>query len=284
MSYILKKNKNSGEWKIEPQDNKIENQINNLMDNCIYRFLNNKREVIYIGKAKNLLIRLNNHNHLPKKCYTEISLIEYIKFETDDDVDFAERYFIGKYKPKYNTMLRGKTLTFNIHELNVKEWIELEEKIDFLASNTNSKNKTFTERERSILNFMDNIKICTTEQLKEIFFDGLHHSVSYRVLKGLVDNNLIKRKYYRIGNKNVYIYYTDKLPSKKYITHDLFISQIVVQLIKYNFEIINYTGKETLYAHIDKYIKNKYKTYKDVPQYLDCNSFKILESLILNQQ
>lgn len=284
MSYIFKKNKNSGEWKIKHQDNKIEKQENNLMDNCIYRFLNNKKEVIYIGKAKNLLTRLNNHNHLPAKCYNETTLIEYIKFKTGDDVDFAERYFIGKYKPKYNTMLKGKTLTFNIQELNINEWIELEEKINLLPLDTNSQNKTFTERERSIINFMNNIKICTNEQLTEIFFDGLHHSVSYRVLKGLVDDKLIKRKYYRVGNKNVYIYYTDKLPSKRYIAHDLFISQIAIQLIKYNFEIVNYVGKENLYIHIDRYIRNKYKTYKDAPQCLDYNSFKILESLILNQQ
>jgi excinuclease UvrABC nuclease subunit len=62
------------------------------MKNCVYRFVNENNEIIYIGKAKDLRNRINTHNHLPKECYEERTRIEYTSFETETDMDFAERY------------------------------------------------------------------------------------------------------------------------------------------------------------------------------------------------
>ena len=92
------------------------------MKNCVYRFLNKDNEVIYIGKAKDLKQRLSSHNHLPKECYDERTCVEYIKFKTEDDMNFAERYFILKCNPKYNTILANKDFNLNSIELNVKKW------------------------------------------------------------------------------------------------------------------------------------------------------------------
>ena len=72
------------------------------IENCVYRFLNKNNEIIYIGKATELIYRLKNHRHLGKKCYSEIKNIEYIQFKTKGDMELAEIYFISKYKPKYN--------------------------------------------------------------------------------------------------------------------------------------------------------------------------------------
>lgn len=89
---------------------------------CIYRFLNKYKEVIYIGKAKKLDNRLRNHNHLPLKCYRECEYIEYIQFKNESDIDFAERYFISKYKPKYNTFMVKNSISFNILEFDELYW------------------------------------------------------------------------------------------------------------------------------------------------------------------
>ena len=97
------------------------------LTNCVYRFLNKDGEVIYIGKAKNLENRIKSHEHLPKECYLERYKIEYCTFETEDDMDFAERYFIPKYNPKYNTVLKDKSITFEISELNNVEWMLFKE-------------------------------------------------------------------------------------------------------------------------------------------------------------
>ena len=93
------------------------------MKNCLYRFLNGDGEVIYIGKAKDLKQRLNGHNHLPKECYEEIVAVQYISFNTEDDMDFAERYFVPKEQPKYNTIYKYRLLNINIKEFDNMRWI-----------------------------------------------------------------------------------------------------------------------------------------------------------------
>lgn len=92
------------------------------MNNCIYRFLNAFGRVIYIGKAKDLNQRMSNHCHLPSECYEETVLIEYCTFDSEYDMDLAERYFIPKYNPKYNTVLYGKEITLSIFEFDHKDW------------------------------------------------------------------------------------------------------------------------------------------------------------------
>ena len=91
-------------------------------ENCVYRFLNANNEVVYIGKAKNLKARLNSHTHLPKECYEEISDIEYYSFETEDEMDLAERYLIPKLKPKYNVVMAGRSISLSIPVFDNLTW------------------------------------------------------------------------------------------------------------------------------------------------------------------
>lgn len=97
-----------------------------------------------------------------------------------------------------------------------------------------------TEREMNILLFLTNVRVATTKQIQEMFFKGLHHSVSYRRLQILVDNKMLKRNYYHLNNKNIYVYYLDKKPSKKNILHDLLITEFYIQLNKYQFNILEF--------------------------------------------
>lgn len=94
--------------------------------NCVYKFINNENQVIYIGKALNLENRINNNGHikkhLPNECYDEISIIEYVDFKTKNDMDFAERYYIQKYNPKYNCVNSDKPITIEVVELDKKNW------------------------------------------------------------------------------------------------------------------------------------------------------------------
>ena len=92
------------------------------MKNCVYRFLDKDNNIIYIGKAKNLKNRLNGHNHLSKECYEERKKIEYVSFKNENDMDFAERYFICKESPKYNEVLSNKPISINVTSLDVISW------------------------------------------------------------------------------------------------------------------------------------------------------------------
>lgn len=97
------------------------------MNNCVYRFLNEAGAIIYVGKAKNLKNRLGSHTHLPEECYAERCKTEYVTFETEADMDFAERYYISKYKPTFNTAMVEREITINTFELDTKVWLLLEE-------------------------------------------------------------------------------------------------------------------------------------------------------------
>lgn len=116
------------------------------MNNCIYRFKNKENEIIYIGKAKSLNKRLNSHIHLPKQCYDEIEIIEYVSLNTVDDMDLAERYFISKYKPKYNEILKNRNITFNIFFLDRQQWTILD-KSKFYNLNKELKEEIIIEKQ-----------------------------------------------------------------------------------------------------------------------------------------
>lgn len=94
------------------------------MKNCVYRFLNKDNEIIYIGKAADLKFRIACHIHLSKKCYEEISRIEYTSFDNEYEMDLAERYFIPKIKPKYNKNMISRNIGLVISEFENRQWYE----------------------------------------------------------------------------------------------------------------------------------------------------------------
>lgn len=62
------------------------------MENCIYRFLDINKKLLYIGKAKHLEERLSNHNHLPIECYEKTAYIEYIGFPSMEDANIMSKH------------------------------------------------------------------------------------------------------------------------------------------------------------------------------------------------
>ena len=96
------------------------------------------------------------------------------------------------------------------------------------------------ERDIKILEFMTQVRYCTNENIQDVFFQGLNHNVCYRRLNYLIDCKLIKRKYYRYMNKNIYVYYLDKKPSKRLLQHELLVTQFLVSLIKQGYEILSF--------------------------------------------
>lgn len=122
------------------------------MKNCVYRFINKNNEIIYIGKTVNFKKRLNQHMAYSKDKVEEMLFIEYVEFETEHDMDLAERYLIPKHKPKYNKSmnslatnleityfdtLKWKRITTDNKEYNLKTQKKCEE-IDFLLERTHT--------------------------------------------------------------------------------------------------------------------------------------------------
>lgn len=86
----------------------------------VYRFLDRKETIIYVGKAKNLRKRLASYFGEKKhQAYKTKALVrnaerfEYTVVETEHDALLLENTLIKKFQPRYNVMLKdGKTYTY----------------------------------------------------------------------------------------------------------------------------------------------------------------------------
>ena len=78
----------------------------------IYQYLNNKEEIIYVGKAKNLKRRVssyfNKFHDSPKVrvLVKQIADIKYIVVQTEQDALLLENSLIKKHQPRYNILLK----------------------------------------------------------------------------------------------------------------------------------------------------------------------------------
>ena len=78
----------------------------------IYKMLNEKEEIMYVGKAKNLQNRLksylntNNLSNRIRRMVSKISNIEVIITETEKEALLLEANLIKKLKPPFNILLR----------------------------------------------------------------------------------------------------------------------------------------------------------------------------------
>lgn len=86
----------------------------------VYRFLDKKGTILYVGKAKNLKNRLTSYFGSTKhKAYKTITMvknadhIEYTIVETEHDALLLENTFIKKFQPRYNVNLKdGKSYVY----------------------------------------------------------------------------------------------------------------------------------------------------------------------------
>lgn len=92
----------------------LEDKIANLPDNPgIYKFLNSKSELIYVGKAKNLKKRVssyfNRNNDLDAKTRRLVSQVADVEFtivDSEFDAFLLENNLIKSHQPKFNILLR----------------------------------------------------------------------------------------------------------------------------------------------------------------------------------
>jgi excinuclease ABC subunit C len=68
----------------------------------VYFFLDNKNNIIYIGKAKNLKQRLLQHLNQSKDILKNTYKIEYKVLNSELEALITEAILIYKYKPFYN--------------------------------------------------------------------------------------------------------------------------------------------------------------------------------------
>ncbi|HOO18663.1 MAG TPA: excinuclease ABC subunit UvrC [Paludibacteraceae bacterium] len=78
----------------------------------VYQFYNNKEEIIYVGKAKNLKKRVSsyfNKTHESPRTNVlvkNIASLKYIVVDTEEDALLLENNLIKQYQPRYNVQLK----------------------------------------------------------------------------------------------------------------------------------------------------------------------------------
>jgi len=78
----------------------------------VYRMLNSKNEILYVGKAKNLINRLKSYvsekNHIirTERMLSQTKRLEITTTSNESEALLLEANLIKKYKPKYNILLR----------------------------------------------------------------------------------------------------------------------------------------------------------------------------------
>ncbi len=78
----------------------------------IYQYFNNKNEIIYVGKAKNLKKRVSSYfNKIHDSAKTQVLVrqindIKYIVVPTEQDALLLENSLIKKHQPRYNILLK----------------------------------------------------------------------------------------------------------------------------------------------------------------------------------
>ena len=87
----------------------------------VYRFYNKNKDLIYIGKAKNLKSRVSSYfinNNKSIKTYNMVKNIEYINFtvvNNEHEAFLLENNLIKQFKPRYNILLKdNKTYPYLI--------------------------------------------------------------------------------------------------------------------------------------------------------------------------
>ena len=86
---------------------------NNLQK--VYRYLNDKGEVIYVGKTKRPL-RNRVYEHKAEELWKETYKIEYIELPNTMIMNQYEMYYIGLWKPKYNTIGKAEGIPVALPE------------------------------------------------------------------------------------------------------------------------------------------------------------------------
>ena len=97
----------------------------------VYRMLNSKNEVLYVGKAKNLTNRLKSYvsekNHIirTERMLSQTKKLEITTTSNESEALLLEANLIKKYKPKYNILLRDdKSFPF-IFIGNKEKWPQI---------------------------------------------------------------------------------------------------------------------------------------------------------------
>jgi len=93
-----------GNYRSFEKDYILKNSLskNELIFSGIY-FLISDKEIVYVGKSKDVACRINNHKKEDVKKFDNVFFIKV----PEKELESTENYYISKFKPKYNKSCVG---------------------------------------------------------------------------------------------------------------------------------------------------------------------------------
>lgn len=232
------------------------------LSNCIYRFLNQQGDVIYIGKAKDLQRRLKNHNHLPEECYKERVVVEFTIFETESDMDLAERYYIPKYKPKYNQMMAENMITVELSKFDSSKWYQYNSHHELIPD--------IEEIKTQLQIYKYNNRIQVIKEELESCKDGHRRLFLENDLRRNVEQRLIavvgRDVFYKLQPAEQRLWIKYNACSREEVLSNLY-NKIVKEYVDLYIEHINNKG----YFNYSTFLSNLHQSFKINPYFPDKN-------------
>lgn len=170
----------------------------------VYKLMNYRKEVLYVGKTNKLTRRINQHlekrNKGTAEIADEIKYVEYIVLENELEMSLYEIYYINKYSPLFNTLdnYLEPICDFNIKN---KKWINYSDKVNLLdAMNLDMDyllDNNFYYINNSIYDVLGGFIFSVNEYwscLDKIKTNNLHLFFNERINNGLFINNEYKKQ------------------------------------------------------------------------------------------
>ena len=116
-----------------------------------------------------------------------------------------------------------------------------------------------TDRDISVLNFINLVGMCRTEHIRKLFFNGLTNTTWDRRANKLVEYKELKRFRSGIYNRE-YVYYIENKPNERILRHDMCITELVYKLLCLGVEVL-YLDRNIKLGNIisDGYMIIRYK-------------------------
>ena len=116
-----------------------------------------------------------------------------------------------------------------------------------------------TDRDISVLNFINLVGMCRTEHIRKLFFNGLTNTTWDRRANKLVEYKELKRFRSGVYNRE-YVYYIENKPNERILRHDMYITDLVYKLLLLGVEVL-YLDRNIKLGNIisDGYMIIRYK-------------------------
>jgi len=142
-----------------------------MSEHYIYYFVNEKDEVVYVGRTADIKRRINQHfgsnGHLKESEYNDVKLIKYAPLSSENEARIYETYYISKWKPTYNSVhSNGGPVNFNLPDLFFRVFELNSDKKE------NKLDEKRSEKEEEYMKLSQRINV-----IKDILADELNYNV-----------------------------------------------------------------------------------------------------------